>query len=292
MLFSSRKKKKTLLGKRRQQKRIFLTYVGCFLFIALLVGFIFLMRVERLQIVDVVILGGDNISHNEIHSFVDEVLDESYVFVIPKSNMFVYPKRYLENGILERFSRVQNISMSHSFSQTLSVEFGEYEPYALWCEGVSPHALDFIQEETESDTTCFYLSEAGYIYAQAPDFSEGVYFRFHNETDREYPVKTFYEKDNFSELRLLIDRIGERGFESLSLTKLGDGSFVLGLSGGGRIVFDSEIGFDVTFDNLASILRDPETGLTPVLETQDKIDYIDLRYDRKVYFKLHEQAEE
>ena len=68
--------------------------------IVLCIGFIFLLRMERFQIREVDIQGTKIIEKSAVQNSVDSSLAGSYVWIIPKTNTFLYSLNNLNKNIM------------------------------------------------------------------------------------------------------------------------------------------------------------------------------------------------
>jgi len=260
-----------LLGKRKKRKRIFLVRMclvfGIFCLSAVLWG---LLR-EEWHIKDIYVHEGERISHEEVRSTVADILAQKYFFIIPKSSVVLYPKKDIEATLLERFPRVKEVMFDRDFPRTLNITLYEYEPHALWCN--------------EATNECYYVDETGFIFSPAPTFSEQVYFIYYGGVRGEPFEYQLFEPEYFTNLERFIEQLSDLGFVFRSI-KIDETGMKLIMETGGEILLHPSVRFDVAFNNLASVLNDPEAGLPSVSDRGDEIEYIDLQHERKIYYKL------
>jgi cell division septal protein FtsQ len=267
---------------RKRQKRIFYAkvYLGSFLLVALLVGLVFLSRNQKIQIEKVNIYGNSAITTEEIMQLVDSELTGKYLFVIPKHNIFLYPKSRIERSISRNFLRISDVEIKIDNLKEITITVVEREGKYLWC---SPPT-------DEGGEKCYFADETGYMFDEAPYFSGNTYFKFTGGfAEAEEKLGQFILlKDEF--LRLI--KFYEGTSEAISPIKLtaleigNNGDYKFSMEGTeGKIIFKKENDFEKILENLNSAVSgDPLK--TDLAEKLKSLLYVDLRFDNKVYFKF------
>ena len=107
--------------------------LGVFLLIGLMLyGVWHGTRVKALTIDEVVVTGGETISHQAVGADVSGLLEGEYAQFIPRRFAWTYPESEIMDKLLE-VDRVKDPVVSRSGKQLL-VTLAEYEPVALWCD--------------------------------------------------------------------------------------------------------------------------------------------------------------
>jgi len=289
----------------RQRRRVLIRKIGLIsvLFIALLWGLSYFSRHPKVIIQNILVEGNRVIPAEEIKDTVLEKISGNYFFLFSKKNFLIYPKRSLEKDLLDKFHRIEYLSIKRLDRNTLAVSLKEWQGKYLLCE-------------MNSDDDCYFMNSSGFVFDKAPNFSGSVYFRiyssnFFKETD-DLIGQTFMPMEEFAELLDFKEKIGKFfQIKALEIGENGDYKFLLEIDGNNLnpyIAFKKparnapattsqmlagaggESDFDKIFDNLALAI-----GAEPLsLELKDKIDsleYLDLRYDNKVLYKFSAQGE-
>jgi len=274
-MFPFRKKKDlTFTRKKAPAKRLtplqFQLVVGVVIgiIIALLITAIwYVTRVQAFQIEHVVVVGGQTIPHAVIKEKAETALEGSYLSLIPKRFLPLYPKDEIIQSI-KMLNRVNNIAVERTEDQTLTIIFDEYIPYALWCE------------EEELEGQCLFIDQTGYAFAPAPSLEGSAFVRYQEDgLIPEVKVVAFEKKfiDETEEFAELLQ-------EYLSLyvthvTKLGNYDMEFKIAGGGVIKLSQSIPVEESFENLETILTSEEfMHIEPGL-----FKYIDLRFGEKIF---------
>lgn len=232
-----------------------------------------------LQITDVVIHGNSVISDSQIREVVTASLSGKYFFLFPRANTAIYPEIEIESEILNRFRQIASVDIVRRDLKTLSFEIEEQKPHALWCVTMSTEV-----ESTARD--CYFINADGLVFSKAPNFTGNVFFRFHGDVDEQEPIGAYYLKVNneFNKIRVLIDSLlgSDFGVHPIELHLLGEDDIEMRLEDGGKILFARKQSSSEVLDNLKTVLLSE----TFKKEAMQNIEYIDLRFGNKVYFKL------
>lgn len=229
------------------------------------------------RIETIIVSGTKIISDKDVSNFTQEILGGKYGGIVPRNNLVLAAGNKIEGRLLDNFRRAEKMTVKKIFPHTLWVEVAERRALLIWC----------VREK------CFLVDERGTAYAEA-DF-ESAEIRENN-------------------LVILID---EGGNEILSGTKIMDAdfaSFLIGLrerlrndlgieikkeyrtprtiSGdvraetekGWKIFFNRELGIGSQLETLGLILNK-----TLSEEQVEKLEYVDLRTENKVYYKLRDE---
>ena len=241
--------------------------------IVLCIGFIFLLRMERFQIREVDIQGTKIIEKSAVQNSVDSSLAGSYVWIIPKTNTFLYSLNNLNKNLLSTFPGIYMLDINREGFQKISIKITERKPHALWCGG----------ENEEDASGCYFVDGGGVIFSQAPHFSGNVYFVYRGKLDKENPLGArILDQQDFVSFEDFVNHVSK----TLNLNIVGvffkDASdFDLLLDSGGRIMLNKNLSYDDMYNNIGSILKSPQFSSS----TLQTLDYVDMRFGNKIFFK-------
>ncbi len=283
----TRKKSMSALGRRR--RRIFRIKVALTIFVLLVIVALagWLLRHPEVTISSIVITGNNLTPTEDIEVLIQDELDSSYALVIPKRSAFFYPKNKLITTIDEAFARIEGVVVRQKNFTTLRIDVAERSPFALWC------GKEFV-EDGERFGDCYFIDDQSYVYASAPDFTGNVFFKYFGalalaDNDREdAPIgSTYMSEQDFFGIRPFIGAFEDLGYAPLSLTRMDDGDFELRMDDGAKIIFSSDTKLSILLDNMESILDSDSFR-----EAKDQpLEYIDLRFGNKVYYKFQEEEQ-
>ena len=254
------------LRKRRRRLRVSLLIV---LLLAVVGGVcVGLAYIPALQVQAVAVAGTRTLSPNTLETFARDRLAGTYWYVLPKSNIFLYPKRQIAADLMSAYPVLASADVHANDFQSIAVNVVEREPRALWCEEVR----------------CFFMDENGVAYGEAPVFSEPIYLTYKGALGGDRLPKQYLTPAEFQALSALVDAIAQKladeQIQAVSVDTAKDVTvqFVSGFTL--RFALQDQ-GGDVFERFTLALTADP-------LATRKLSDfeYLDLRFGDKLYYKL------
>lgn len=244
------------------------------------------LRISKIEVSGNNVLGTD-----EITSFIREEISGKYFFLFPKDSIILYPKSRIENDLLDSFKRILSLDVRTQGLSTLSITINERKPYSLWCGETLP------ETRGKEDAPCYFMDEIGFLFAEAPRFSDSVYAKFYGpltvangSTTSGIPRAlvpvggTFLSSDVFGRINLfrgLLLRLGVKVHRAVAMSA-GDLAFTM--DEGGEILFNQKQDPERLASDFESAFR-AEWGDPYDSAIRAKILYADMRFDNKVFFK-------
>jgi cell division septal protein FtsQ len=257
--------------RRRFAKRM--TLIFGTLTILIIVGVIFLLRMNSIQIKETNIEGVSIIDKKEVEDTVRGTLSGNYLWFIPKSNTFLYSVKKLNNILVQKFPGIYSLNVGREGFGKVYVKIVERKPQALYCEAGNE----------EATPECYFVDSSGKVFAQAPYFSGNVYFVYKGKLNQEDPMGAqIFTVQDFSIFESFIKQAGNKlglGIVGAELKDVGD--FDLLLSSGAKILLNKNISYDDMFNNLDAVFKSQQLSSS----TLSTLDYIDMRFGNKVYYK-------
>ncbi|MEK7071507.1 MAG: hypothetical protein AAB943_01055 [Patescibacteria group bacterium] len=283
-----------LLELQRKRVRILTVKISFFIFLFLIVltGLCFLSRWQEINIRNVEIVGNKVVSTESIEMVVRQELAGYYLWFFPKTNFLFYPKKNISEKLGNQFPRLKDITLQLKDTRTLSLSVSERLATHTWCGDDLPSA-GLLPEESK----CYFLDNSGYIFDEAPYFSNDVYFRFFGrvERDTDSPAGSSFFPEIFSKIVFSLDTFTEMGIKPSSLMVKEDGDIELYLKSGvlppnsPKIIFKKDSDFNKVAENLQAALT-TEPLQSDFKNKYSSLLYIDLRFGNKVYFKFSAQG--
>lgn len=249
--------------------------------IVILICLVLITRDRRVNINTVEVTGNKVIDASQVEEVIKEEISGNYLWVIPKSNFLFYPKDAVLSRLQSEFERFENISVKIKNPETLAVNLAEREPEFTWCG----------QIPVGEKETCYFMDEKGYIFDQAPYFSGNIYFKFYGDKDINIDdpkgahflpgkwdslvafIKTLRGIDmNPTELHLKEDEV------TIKLIAAGNGNVP-------EVIFKLDDDYAKIIENLEAVMTS-EPMLTKFKSNYGTLEYIDLRFGNKVYYKF------
>jgi len=120
--------------------------VWIFAVAALLVGVVFVIRIPRLQVKNIEVVGANVVDPGDMTEFINNQLVGKKFFLLPRTSIFLIPQHRLENEIKAAFPRLQTVRVNRKNFSTLSIVVTEYQGIYLWCADA---------------TTCYFMDQNG-----------------------------------------------------------------------------------------------------------------------------------
>lgn len=258
-------------AKKKRNRRLVILAVVVSVIAVILVGVYFLFRAQFLIIKDVTVLGTEVLDPLTVSQKTKENILGSYYFFVPKNNIVFYPKKLIEENLRTNFPRIDNLDVKIN-SNILNITIKEKSSFALWCG-------------TES---CYFIDSTGFIFSKAPEFSGNVYKIFsglieEDESDGALR-KQFLSENMIMSLKKVYDTLDALDVNISRINVLSLKETKLSTPGGVVFIVDITKISDETIENLQSVLASDEfRKKMPLLKG---VEYIDLRFGGKVFFKL------
>lgn len=285
--------------KKRGKRALHIASVLLGASVFLVVGFAFLLRADFLQITSVSVSGNQFLDTATIESLAHEELASAYASVFPKANVFLYPRGAVRERILALSQRVAFAEVRTEGFSSIIVSVREHDPAFLWCGEVPPVGARPLE------TPCFFMNQEGFLFAEAPQLSPGIYFEVYGAPETKVPTSAladevsvvgtyiFSSQEHLRNILAMRDALVRLRFEVTGVHLAENNRYEM-------LVHAKE----THRGELARIIWDPSGDLTNIvanlessLETKRKesatgdisagLLYIDTRFENKVVFKFN-----
>lgn len=279
ILRSSREREKKMKTKRR--------LLGFFVLFVIVGGFFSLLNLRFLCLTSFSLLGQTGQDLTAIKQTIRGELSGRHLFLVPRNSVFFFSKNNLATLLKQKFPGLQSVEIDSPDLNSLIISLSDRDSKVLWCN------------VSDKSKICFYLNDEGFVYQVAPNFSDSIIMEFDSETVvKKINTKVTDPKDlaqaklflNFLKT-VLVDWPHSRPAYKLSRVK------VLPLQDFEAIVvsatnpddswslfFNTRASADKLITNFHSLVKDPT--LTKDWATSKMLDYLDLRFDNKVFYKF------
>jgi hypothetical protein len=286
-----------LLELKKKRRKAFLSKV-VIIVIALFVlagSCAYFSRLDGLNIKEIKVEGNKVVDESVIVEAVNSELAGKYAFLYPKTNVLIYPEMDIKNSLLEKFPRLASVDLDATDRKTLFINVSEREAKYMWCGEKMPLSVNV--ESLRTEEKCYFMDEEGYIFDEAPYFSGEVYFKFYGGGGDENPegaspAGSHFAPGNFKQLETFKDVLAGMGLKPVVMHILDEEDVEIylarsGLGMGPKIIFRSSADLKNTAENLqAALTTDPL--MSGFKNKYAKLEYIDIRFGNKVYFKFND----
>ncbi len=254
--------------KRRKVKIVKMVFFGV-LFLFILIGLIFIVRLSTFTISDIQVKGLQSADTQDVMNEINSNINGSYALVLPKKNIFFYPKDKIKNDLLKKFSTFADVQIKTIDTNKLEVTVVEKNAMAVNCK-----TEQTIIDKTFSD--CFFIDSNARAFQAVtgePDQSLDKYVDFNVNTASSTLSATTMEQLQKVKINLTSKNLIT---QFIKIVDLKSAEF--------QIVDNGKIKISIPVsDDFTSIL---DTALgTDLLLNSVKFEYIDARFGNKVFFK-------
>lgn len=257
----------TLKHKKQKIKKIkaYCISIGVVLF---LIGTLYLSRLSYIQIKEVKITGNIFVDTQEIQDKTNTILQSKIFWIIPKSNIFIFSKKELETQLTQN-PAITFVKIRKNYFDTLSIEIKEQEKEMIYCSSF---------EKNE----CFYVNKVGFIYAPVTDFiipeQEIIIY---SEQGIKKVQDTVLDGKTYNDIVSFVKNTSKQEIKIKEVYIKSDGVVEFVTRDNVRIIGSIFDDFKKDFANLIALFE--KQVLTK--DTFLQIDYIDLRFGNKVFYK-------
>lgn len=259
---------KIIKRKREKSKKLALISSICIVVIFLLI--ILVLRLPNLQIITI----NSNVKYsNDIQSKVLTLINDNYLYFIPKSNFFLYPKKLIETTLADSFKSIESISVKANGISALDINIKERVPVALACEGFN--------SDNKEDKDCYFIDRDGLIFTKAINTPDIVYFRYYinNSSSNELIGTNVIDKDKFLQLQNFADNSFRLGLKSKGILIDDQGQYEMyAVNADGSdltIYFNDRISLDKISSNLTTFIEDSKNKT---------FESINLRFGNNIFY--------
>lgn len=295
MISSSQLPKREEYLKKKRKRKLIQWGIILSLFILIVGVSSFILHRSQFRISKVILSGGILVGQTEVSEKTLNYISGSYLWLFPKNVFFLYPKKDLENYLAENFKRIESIKIHTKGLQTMEVEITERKPFAIWCDTLPLQKN--IQNRAQSSTTiqttenstsehCYFMDQNSRIFAVAPDFSGDAYFKYYGQVSTSTPIGTEFmaSTTEFSEISDFVKSVKKLSISPLYIIAKENNEFALVLSNGTQIYFDIKEPLSKVVTNLTALLHTSEFSSVNLQNLP--VDYIDMRFGNKLFYKL------
>ena len=235
-------------------------------------------EMPRLTVADVVVEGNRGVAAWDVARIVEEHLARRFLWLFPRRNMFLVPRRAIAAAVQSEYPRVSALELSLQDGPVLRIVVSERKSIALVC----PYPF----ADVVPVTPCLFTDTEGFLFAEAPRFSGHVILSYHDGEQRLEIGKTFLPDGEFERVYAFIQSLRILRTEPVAVSLATD-MFTVHLRRGGKILVRRDNALPLIAENAKLILASPDfqKDVSPSL---GNLDYVDLRFGNKVFYKVRE----
>lgn len=218
---------------------------------------------ERFVINDINVHGTQALSAAAVESTFGSNINDGIHHFFSRANILFYPQSELREALLREQPLLQTVSFDRAspLSQTLTITVTEREPKYLWCS-----------------SECYFMDASGFIFMKASNPSGFLTFRGGLIAHQD-PIGQIFMRGKLDQLVTFIDGLRTGGFAVKSATVENDRDLTLDLESGLLVKVVNDANAEQLSKNLSLVLSSEALQVSAV-------EYIDLRYGNRVYYKV------
>lgn len=272
--------------RRRKQRirRILFRVLTPVLLIVVIVGTIFFLPKFKVQKFE--ITGTAEVSREALEEIARASVSSRLFGIFPKDRVFFVPTNEIQNRILEAYPRIQDVSVVHNFPDVLSITIKEREVWAVYCardaenSNMPASEIDIYEVVTGS---CRLIDTKGVGFAEAPDLRGSLLLRIYGPVSKEFTDgQPIYDIEPLKKIQVFLEGLKIKLSLQIQEVKLGspyDESVTFTTTSGWNILMDQKTDSELAVQNLVLVLGKHVTD-------QAQLEYVDLRFPNKVFYKL------
>lgn len=257
----------------------------CALLVVIIGALSYFSHYPSFAISNVSVVGLDGDQKQGIETFVNTELQGGYLHLFSKHNFLLYPKGVLERGIFDQFKKVESVKLTVQGKHDLIVSVVQRGPYALWCNADKVQQLEGSTSTGVNLDHCYDTDKGGLAF-QSHDASLTALPILFKTFDKENVVgENILDQEKFTNLRELIVSLDSLAIKTSSIIFKDNGDFEIHSDKNEKYIFGAGDDLKTDVGNL-KLLLDSADFKNQTATSSKKIDYIDLRFGQKLYFKL------
>lgn len=243
----------------------------------IIAGVFFLLRNPKLQVNDIKVSGVEVIDAQDLKSKVTDLMTGKYLWLIPRSSIFLVQERKLEENIRNDFPRIENITIKRSSFHTLAIEIKEFDAAYIWC--------------TRESTDCYFMDKTGVVYSTAPTFSGTAYSKIISDKPVESLPFQAIDIDKVNQITEIQDRLSAINITTVAFDYVSEHKLVVDFlhnKSTAQFLIDPLTNTDDSLEYIFSGIR-TEPLSSKFHNPNKKLLYIDVRFSSKVVYKFQEE---
>jgi hypothetical protein len=264
--------KHSAVYKKRKKAKIVKLIIIAILFLCILIGLVFIVRLSVFSISEIQIKGLQSANTQEVIDQVESDVGGSYALVLPRKNIFFYPKEKIKQNLLNKFHTFADVQIKTVDTNKLELSIIEKNAVAVSCQN----------EESiisGSFSNCYFIDAIARAFQPVtgePDQSLNRYVDANVNTG-----SSTLSGEVMEEIQKVKVNLAERNLIAGFVKIVDVRTAEFQILNNGKIIISLPVG-----DDFVSILN---TALnTKALANGVLFDYVDARFGNKVFFKLHD----
>ncbi len=217
----------------------------------------FFIYADLWKIKKIEILEAKHTDINLLKSDIDNILNQKKFFIIPNNHIILLSKKKIKKYIFDNYPSVESVDMSKNIDREIIIKIKDRKALGVWC-----------------DQNCFFFDDQGILFKESFKFTGAIFTKWSSVVSTS---ANFYEKAPCVEACINQEFI----------------KFLIGNKVSKIIIDDNEdlkmyteYGFYIkSLNNASTTMRNMNIFLGQYKENLNNLEYLDVRFEDKIYYK-------
>lgn len=200
-------------------------------------------------------------------------LKKTYALIIPADLFFLVHADVIQRAVEQQFLSFARAAVTKQFPDSMAVVLTKRKLFGVYCNDL----------QTPVNPTCAYLDETGFLYDLAPTASGSLLLRMHTDSQTVATGTQVFDRalmQRLTELKNGVARTINANVLGFERTSRSPGDLRMQAAEGFSLIVKED-------DDIAALLKVLRTVMAnEIKDRRSRLDYIDLRFGNKVFFKL------
>jgi len=257
------------IGERNKIKKYASRLLKVAVVVAIILGPIFVLRANFLQIKNIEVVGGEATLRDNINDTAYSFVRGNKFLFIPKSNILLLDEKDLAFALSSQFTRIESVEVNKKLDKTVEISIKERASDFLWCRG----------EE------CFHMSKEGLVFSvfdESDDSLRAGKIIFRGGIEGDPIMKSFAIPEKMQDYLKMIETLKSFRLEVSALNIESVEKMVVDTNIGNIFLNPRDLDLSLSVQNAVTLIEEVKSK-NPTAH----FNYIDARFGNKVFYKLY-----
>ncbi len=228
------------------------------------------------QIKEIQISGNQKVQRENLENLIWRKIDRK-IFIFPTKSIFLTNFQEIKKNLLETFPKISQINLKRKFPDILILKIQEREPLFVFCKPRSEREISLLRGKNSSP--CFYLDKEGVIFEEVSGNGEQFLIIKDVRSQEARLGKKVIEEKLLGDIRKIVLELRETEIFIEEFTLFEEKIEVKTLQDF-EVYFNQKEDISSQIQNLSLVLEEEIP-----LPNRENLEYIDLRFGNRVYYK-------
>lgn len=254
----------TELLKKKRRRRIAKLILFIIFFLVIIYGISFWSYYPKFQVIELEVEGVEFSDEQMIRDIFEKNISGRKMLVLSQRNFLFIPKSEIINELKDNMVIEDAEIVTRGFDRVV-IKIKEFAPVAVWCK-----------------EDCYFINQKGEAFVKAPLLYEDYLVVLKRETEGDLFGQQYSDEKVFQNIFKFIDLMKNLNVEITSVSTGDEETYALLSNSYPELLIDKNDQPENIFSNLNTILEKDAINEAQL----GNIEYIDLRFGNKVYYKI------